>query len=269
MQFRILSQLTLAGMLYVPLWHIWYYTCSVKIWLKGLLSSHVYIQTTGIIPLSYHPNNPSPLRISHYGCWTTPHWHLNSSLRGSHIYWTPWNSVRPELDPQPQWSTLSLGSDLCPKHQRSSASCSSIFTWSPPCRTFQPDKDTPPSPVTLLLAGTSCLCQGLLQIVYYLFPHQTCVPQTLQTSQATSNPQEALEFYLHGFHREASPFFGLHSILVIVDHCQEWVFWPDQSAYRSGLIEKRHHEWASGEGSQRGLSWKRTSSDGCVSKRGD
>src|SRR5882724_5424326 len=37
-----------------------------------------------------------------------------------------------------------------------------------------------------------------------------CAPQTLQTSQATSDSQEALEFHLHGFHREASSIFRSH-----------------------------------------------------------
>ena len=37
-----------------------------------------------------------------------------------------------------------------------------------------------------------------------------CAPQTLQTSQATSDSQEALELHIHGFHREAPFIFWLH-----------------------------------------------------------
>src|SRR5882672_11575678 len=78
---------------------------------------------------------------------------------------------------------------------------SSILTRSPPCRTFQSDEDSSPSPHALLLVWTSELHQRLLKIVYHLFPHQTCAPQTLWTSQATSDSREALEFNLHGSHR--------------------------------------------------------------------
>ena len=35
-----ISQLRLAGMLYVGIWHIYFYTYSVKIWLKGLHMHH-------------------------------------------------------------------------------------------------------------------------------------------------------------------------------------------------------------------------------------
>jgi len=76
----------------------------------------------------------------------------------------------------PQWVTSPLWSNLCLKHWDPLASCSPIFTWSPAHRTFWSDKDTPPSLATLLLAQTSCLCQGLLQILYYLFPCQTHAP---------------------------------------------------------------------------------------------
>src|SRR5882724_5887684 len=62
----------------------------------------------------------------------------------------------------------------------------------------------------LLLDRTSRLCQRLLQVMCHLFPCQTCVPQTLWTSQATSDSREALEFHFHGFHREAPSIFQLH-----------------------------------------------------------
>jgi len=46
---------------------------------------------------------------------------------------------------------------------------------------------------------------------------KTRAPQTLRTSQATSDSREALEFNLHGFHREAPFIIRYTSILVIVD----------------------------------------------------
>src|SRR5882724_2640877 len=92
--------------------------------------------------------------------------------------------------------------------QKSSTPCSPILTRPSPCRTFQSDKDTTSSLDALLLARTSSLCQGLLQIVYHLFPCQTPVPQTLLTPQTASNSGKALEF--HGFHREAPSIFQLY-----------------------------------------------------------
>src|SRR5467141_2317473 len=94
--------------------------------------------------------------------------------------------------------------------------CSSALTQPPPCRSLRSDKDSLPSPPALLLVWTSELCQRLLQIVYHLFPCQTCVPQTLRTSQATSNSREALEFNLNGFHRETPLIIRLYLDL---SHC--------------------------------------------------
>src|SRR5882724_12213111 len=94
--------------------------------------------------------------------------------------------------------------------QKSSTLCSPILTRPSPCRTFRSDEDTTSSPDALLLARTSSLCQRLLKIVYHLFPHQSCVPQTLWTPQTTSNSSKALEFHLHGFHREAPSIFQLY-----------------------------------------------------------
>src|SRR5882672_85972 len=93
---------------------------------------------------------------------------------------------------------------------------SSILTCARPCRTFRSDEDSSPSPPALLLAWTSELCQRLLQIVYHLFLCQTRAPQTLWTSQATSDSQEALEFNLNGFHREAPIIIQLYLNL---SHC--------------------------------------------------
>src|SRR5882672_8796008 len=94
--------------------------------------------------------------------------------------------------------------------QQSPTLCSSTLTRPPPCSSLRSDKDSLPSPNALLLVWTSSLRQGLLQVVYHLFPCQTCVPQTLRTSQATSDSQEALEFYFDGFHREAPSVFWLY-----------------------------------------------------------
>src|SRR5882672_1957865 len=96
---------------------------------------------------------------------------------------------------------------LCSEFWQSPTPCSSVLTRPPPCRSLQSDKDSLPSPHALLLVWTSDLCQRLLQVVYHLFPHQTCAPQTLQTSQATCNSREALEFHFDGFHREALSVF--------------------------------------------------------------
>src|SRR5467141_3999272 len=99
---------------------------------------------------------------------------------------------------------------LCSKFQQSPTPCSSVLARPPPCRSLQSDKDSLPSLHALLLVWTSDLCQRLLQFVYHLFPLQTCAPQTLWTSQATSDSREALEFHFDGFHREAPSVFQLH-----------------------------------------------------------
>src|SRR5467141_2425980 len=96
------------------------------------------------------------------------------------------------------------------KFQQSPTPCSSALTRPPTCRSFRLDKDSLPSPYALLLVWTSGLRQRLLQIVYHLFPRQTCAPQTLRTSQTTSDSGETLEFHFDGFHREAPSVFRLH-----------------------------------------------------------
>src|SRR5882724_9674391 len=94
--------------------------------------------------------------------------------------------------------------------RKSSTLCSTILTRSSPCRTFRSDENTTSSSDALLLARTSSFCQRLLQIMYHLFPYQTCAPQTLQTPQTASDSGEALEFHLHEFHREAPSIFRLY-----------------------------------------------------------
>jgi len=99
------------------------------------------------------------------------------------------------------------------KLQQSPTTCSPVLTWPSHCRSFWSEKDPPSSPHAILLVWTSSICQELLQIMHHLFPCQTCAPQTLWTSQATSNSQEALEFHIHGFHREAPSILSRYSRL--------------------------------------------------------
>ena len=90
--------------------------------------------------------------------------------------------------------------------------CSSVLTQPSPHRTLWPDEDPPRHTYAILLAWTSNLHRGLLQIVHHLFMHQACAPLTLRTSQTASNTREALEFYFIGFHREApAVIFWLYS----------------------------------------------------------
>src|SRR5882724_559041 len=99
--------------------------------------------------------------------------------------------------------------DLHSGFRKSSTPCSTILTRPSPCRTFRSDEDITSSS-DALLAWTASFCQRLLQIMYHLFPCQTCVPQTLRTPQTASDSGEALELHLHGFHREAPSIFWLY-----------------------------------------------------------
>src|SRR6266481_5037557 len=89
-------------------------------------------------------------------------------------------------------------------------SCSSVLTRPSSCRTLRSVQDPLPGSPQLLLAWTPDLCQKLLQVMHHLFPCQTCVPQTIWAPQTASHSQEAMEFHLHGFHREAAQVFQLH-----------------------------------------------------------
>ena len=99
------------------------------------LPPSIHIWATGIVPLSYHPNNPSPPWSSHHGYQKAPCWHLNSTLRGSHVHWTPQQSVRPKVDPWSWQFTVPPQTCLYPEFWQSSTPCSSVFTW-PPVRVF-------------------------------------------------------------------------------------------------------------------------------------
>src|SRR5882724_9802227 len=105
---------------------------------------------------------------------------------------------------------------LCSKLWQSLTTCSPVLARPSPCRSFRSDKHSSSSLYAILLVRTSSLCQGLLKIMHHLFLHQTCAPQTLWTSQATSDSQEALEFHIHGFHREAPSIFWLY---LYSSHC--------------------------------------------------
>jgi len=72
-----------------------------------------------------------------------------------------------------------------------------------PLQVIWSDEDPPSSLHAILLVQTSSLHQNYCKSCTHLFPCQTCAPQTLWTSQATSDSQEALEIHIHGFHREA------------------------------------------------------------------
>src|SRR5882724_6880793 len=94
----------------------------------------------------------------------------------------------------------------------------SMFSSTHTTTPFQDILVTLPSLNALLLVKTSCLHQGLLKNVYHLHPNQTCVPQTLWTSQATSDSQETMEFHLQDFIEKLSPSSSYTLILVIFDY---------------------------------------------------
>jgi len=159
---------------------------------------------------SYHPINPSPPWISHHGCWRAPFQHPVSTSRWSHFHRTPQQSVRYQVDPWSLWFTLPPRTHLCPELWQSLTTCSPVLTQPSPCRSFRSDKDSSSSPYAILLVRTSSLCQGLLQNCAPLVPTPNPCATTLQTSQATSDSREALEFHIHGFHREVPSIFWLY-----------------------------------------------------------
>jgi len=175
-------------------------------------TTSIHFWATGIVPPSYYPINPSPLWISHHGCWKAPFQHLVSTPRWSHFHRTPWQSVRPSVDPWSQWFTSPPQTHLCSKLWQSLTMCSPVLAQPSPCRTFQSKQR--------LFIKSACNTIGpdfqsmsrTTENCAPLFPHQT-----YRLSQATSDSREALEFHIHGFHREAPPSSGYTSIIVIVD----------------------------------------------------
>ena len=113
-------------------------------------------------------------------------WILNDSIQTSSLNFETiqllLSTLIPKLDPRSQWVTQTLGTHLCPELGKSSASCSSVLARSSTCQPLRPVQDPLQCPVTILLAWTPSLCQGLLQVVHNLFPCQTHAPQTLRTS---------------------------------------------------------------------------------------
>src|SRR5882724_7545661 len=107
---------------------------------------------------------------------------------------------------------------LCSKLWQSLTMCSPVLACPSPCRSFQSDKDPSSSLHAILLVWTSSLCQELLKIMHNLFLCQTCVPQTLWTSQATSNSQKPWNSISIYFIEKLPPSSSYTSILVIVDH---------------------------------------------------
>jgi len=115
-------------------WHIWKYTCNIKIWLKGLPSK---LNSERI---------PSPQNTSTISQTQLDHW--------------PWWSIMP---PQTH-----LCSELCNIWLH-------VLQYShdhPLARHFSQMKTLHSSLHAILLVWTSHLHQGLLQIVYHLFPGQ-------------------------------------------------------------------------------------------------
>jgi len=88
---------------------------------------------------------------------------------------------------------------------------------SPPCRTFQSDKDSSPSPPALLLVWTSELRQRLLQLCTTCSRAKPVCHKPYGLLKQLPIPR-SLGFNLNGFHREAPSSSSYTSILVIVVH---------------------------------------------------
>jgi len=139
-------------------------------------------------------------------------------MGGSHLHRTPQQSIKPKVDPQSQWFTTPLRTHLCPECWRSLTLCSPILTWPSPWRTFQSNEDTPSSPNTLLLTQTSCLHQGLLKIMYHLFPCQTCVTKPYGLLKQLPIPEKPWNYISMEFIEKLPLSSSYTLILVIVDH---------------------------------------------------
>jgi len=112
----------------------------------------------------------------------------------------------------PQWFTKEFWTNLCSRLWKSSTLCSPILT-----QTTIPCKDISVRRRHIHQVQMHYYWPGLLVFVKdycksctICFPCQTCAPQTLQTPQTVSDTSEALEFHLHGFHREAPSIFWLY-----------------------------------------------------------
>jgi len=162
----------------------------------------IHFQATGIVPPTLHLSIPSSMDISS--------WMLKGSILTSSLQlWEdpfPQNNLNNQSDPK--W-TLDPNGLLC--HLDASISelwqspntCSQSTCTTIPLQVISVRQNPSSSSYAILWSRTPSLHQGLLQIMHHCSCTKPVCPQTLQTSQATSNSQEALEFHIHGFHREA------------------------------------------------------------------
>jgi len=163
-----------------------------------------------------NPNNPSPPRIPHYGCLSGSM--AISKLNSERIPY-PMNTLvfsQTWTGPSTPMAYSSLGSDLCPEYWQPSTLCSPIFTWSPPGRTFRSTKTLHRSNNTISVLD-SHLCQGINAGHVPPVPKPNPCATSLTDCSSNSWFPRDLVFYLHGFHREASPFIGLY-----LDPCCCW-----------------------------------------------
>jgi len=109
-----------------------------------------------------------------------------------------------------------------------------------PCRSFQSDKDLHQVHMQYYWSGLPVYVKNYWKSCTTCST-PTCAPQTLQTSQATSNSWEALEFHIHGFHREAPCIFWLHlnsshcwsSLQAVTLHPNSWYHYITSNLHNS------------------------------------
>jgi len=188
-----------------------------------------HFKQLGIVPLSYQPyQSQSSVDLSSWmlkGSIPNP----ISTLRWSHFHTTPQQSVRPQVDLDPDGFTTPPRTIYVPKLSNLTM-CSSLLAWPPPCRSFRSDEDPTSSPYAILLVWTSSLCQGLLQIVHHLFLHQP-VCTNLWTSQQLLIPEKPWNSISMDFIEKLPHSSGLHSILVMFDCLSKHVTLHPDSRY--------------------------------------
>jgi len=152
-----------------------------------------HFPSTGIVPLSYPYQSQSSM-ISHHGCWR-----LHSDIR-SQLKEDPISAEHLDNQSDPQWT-------LDPEFTMPPWMPSMFQTQAISNYVFSSTRMTIPLQVISVRRRpfTKSAChtigpdfQSMSRITEKscttLFPCQTCAPQTLQTSQATSDSWEALEF---------------------------------------------------------------------------
>jgi len=167
------------------------------------------------LPSNWHcpsellPINPSPPWISHHGCWKAPFWHTVSTPRGSHFCRTPWQQSDPS-GPSIQQFTYTTSDAIYVPNSSNLRLHVLQYSHDHPLQVilvrWRPFIKSVCNTIGLDFQSTSRTTANCAPLV----PCQTCVPQTLWTSQATSDSQEALEFHIYGFHREAPSIFQSH-----------------------------------------------------------